>query len=51
VLDDTGGAPYATDHRPEFEPMLTFGYGAFWIHGHTIAPKMIAAAATAPGGH
>lgn len=39
VLDDTGGAPYATDHRPEFEPMLTFGYGAFWIHGHAVAPR------------
>ena len=39
VLDDTGGAPYATEHRPEFEPMLTFGYGAFWIHGHAIAQK------------
>ena len=48
VLDDTGGAPYATDHRPEFEPMLTFGYGAFWIHGHAIAQKF-AAAATAAG--
>jgi predicted transglutaminase-like cysteine proteinase len=33
VLDDTGGAPYLTTRRPEFEPMLTFGYGGFWIHG------------------
>ena len=46
VLDDTGGAPYSTDHRPEFEPMLTFGYGAFWIHGHAVAQKIAASSST-----
>lgn len=34
VLDDTSGAPYTTDRRPEFVPQLTFGYGGFWIHGY-----------------
>ncbi len=34
VLDDTGGAPYSTDRRPEFTPSLTFGYGGSWIHGY-----------------
>jgi predicted transglutaminase-like cysteine proteinase len=38
LLDDTGGAPYTAEHRPEFEPMLSFGYGASWIHGHRITP-------------
>jgi predicted transglutaminase-like cysteine proteinase len=36
VLDDTGGSPFTTDRRPEFSPMLTFGYGATWIHGHRV---------------
>jgi len=34
VLDDTDGPPYPTSRRPEFTPMLTFGYGGFWIHGY-----------------
>jgi predicted transglutaminase-like cysteine proteinase len=34
VLDDTGGAPYSSDRRPEFTPSLTFGYGGSWIHGY-----------------
>jgi len=34
VLDDTDGPPYPTGRRPEFTPMLTFGYGGFWIHGY-----------------
>lgn len=34
VLDDTEGSPYPTSRRPEFTPMLTFGYGGFWIHGY-----------------
>jgi len=38
VLDDTGGAPFTTDRRPEFSPMLTFGYGGFWIHGYPYVP-------------
>lgn len=32
VLDDTGAPPYTPDHRPEFKPVLTFGYGASWVH-------------------
>jgi predicted transglutaminase-like cysteine proteinase len=34
VLDDTGGAPYSTDRRPDFTPSLTVGYGGSWIHGY-----------------
>src|SRR5215210_8094074 len=34
VLDDSAGAPFTTDHRPEFTPMLTFGFGGSWIHGY-----------------
>jgi predicted transglutaminase-like cysteine proteinase len=36
VLDDTDGAPYPTDSRPEFTPMLTFGFGGSWIHGYAV---------------
>ena len=32
VLDDTGGPPYSPNNRPEFSPVLTFGYGAIWAH-------------------
>jgi predicted transglutaminase-like cysteine proteinase len=38
MLDDTSGAPFTTEHRPEFTPMLTFGYGGFWIHGYPHVP-------------
>ena len=38
MLDDTSGEPFTTDHRPEFTPMLTFGYGGFWIHGYPYVP-------------
>ncbi|HEX6740928.1 MAG TPA: transglutaminase-like cysteine peptidase [Sphingomicrobium sp.] len=38
LLDDTGGAPLAADRRPEFTPMLSFGYGGFWIHGYRYVP-------------
>jgi len=34
VLPDTGGAPFTSDRRPEFTPMLSFGYGGSWIHGY-----------------
>jgi predicted transglutaminase-like cysteine proteinase len=50
VLDDTGAAPYLTGRRPEFTPMLTFGYGGFWLHGYPArksdAATVSAAAAT-----
>jgi len=32
VLDDTGAAPYRPEQRKEFQPVLTFGYGASWVH-------------------
>jgi predicted transglutaminase-like cysteine proteinase len=38
VLDDTSGAPFTADHRPSFTPMLSFGYGGFWIHGYPYSP-------------
>ena len=37
-LDDTSGAPFTADRRPAFTPMLTFGYGGFWIHGYPYVP-------------
>lgn len=36
VLDDTGGAPFAADRRPEFQPMLTLGANRSWIHGKRV---------------
>lgn len=38
LLDDTSGNPFTSDHRPEFTPMLSFGYGGFWIHGYPYVP-------------
>lgn len=38
VLPDTGGAPFTSDRRPEFTPMLSFGYGGSWIHGYPYVP-------------
>lgn len=32
ILDDTGGPPYTPHQRPEFHPILTFGFGASWVH-------------------
>jgi len=32
VLDDTGGLPFTPERRPEFTPVLTFGFGAVWAH-------------------
>jgi predicted transglutaminase-like cysteine proteinase len=37
VLDDLGGSPIAADRRQGFEPMLTLGHNASWIHGRRIA--------------
>jgi predicted transglutaminase-like cysteine proteinase len=57
VLDDTEGRPYPVARRPEFTPMLTFGYGGSWIHGypHGVAakaptPTVAVSAASALGG-
>jgi predicted transglutaminase-like cysteine proteinase len=36
VLDDTSGPPFTTERRPEFRPIMTFGYGGFWIHGRRV---------------
>lgn len=37
VLDDLGGKPIAADRREGFEPILTFGANATWIHGRRVA--------------
>lgn len=47
VLDDTGGAPFATVRRPDFEPVLTFGYGGQWIHGRRVMRGLTATTAGA----
>jgi predicted transglutaminase-like cysteine proteinase len=39
VLDDLGGAPIAADRRQGFEPMITLGQNASWIHGHRVANR------------
>ena len=39
VLDDLGGAPIAADRRQGFEPMITLGQNASWIHGHRVAGR------------
>ena len=51
LLDDTEGPALRTDQRPEFTPMLSFGYGGFWIHGypyvaHSGRPAVTTAAAS-----
>lgn len=47
VLDDSGGAPFATSRRPDFQPMITLGHGGSWLHGRRVAPAPAAAAAAA----
>lgn len=48
VLDDSGTAPYVPEHRPEFSPVLSFGYGGSWVHAQLrVAPIAAAAAGTA----
>jgi predicted transglutaminase-like cysteine proteinase len=43
VLDDDNGAPYTTDRRPEFKPLMTFGFGGSWVHGYpALAHKPVA---------
>src|SRR5829696_8485256 len=46
VLDDLGGDPIPADRRQGFEPMLTLGQNASWIHGHKVAQDRRAGAAT-----
>jgi predicted transglutaminase-like cysteine proteinase len=46
VLDDLGGAPIAADRRQGFEPMITLGHNASWIHGHRVAGAKRAGVAT-----
>lgn len=36
MLDDSGGAPFTTDRRADFQPILTFGHGGSWIHGRRV---------------
>jgi predicted transglutaminase-like cysteine proteinase len=55
VLDDTGGTPYRPEQRKEFQPVLTFGYGASWVHQPVARQTSVAsgnpANAGADGGH
>jgi predicted transglutaminase-like cysteine proteinase len=44
ILDDTGGPPYTSSQRPEFHPVMSFGFGASWVHA---SPKIGAAVAAA----
>lgn len=43
ILDDTGGTPYRPEQRKEFQPVLTFGYGASWVHRPVAAQAVVAA--------
>ena len=36
ILDDNPGAPFTTEHRPEFKPQFTWGFGGSWIHGYSV---------------
>ena len=49
VLDDLGGAPTAADRREGFEPMITLGQNASWIHGRRVAGTGRAASANESG--
>lgn len=47
MLDDSGGAPVATEQRAEFQPMVTLGHGGSWVHGRRVnggAPAKVAVA-------
>jgi predicted transglutaminase-like cysteine proteinase len=46
VLDDLGGSPIPADRRAGFEPMVTLGSNAAWIHGHRIAGPVRTGVAT-----
>ena len=47
TLDDLGGPPVLMERRPNFEPMLTLGYGESWIHGRRRVPGSGVAAVAA----
>jgi predicted transglutaminase-like cysteine proteinase len=47
IIDDLGGAPVAADMRQGFEPMVTLGHNASWIHGRPVAASRLAIAASA----
>ena len=36
VLDDLGGRPVPAEYREGFEPFLTFGANATWLHGRRV---------------
>ena len=36
VLDDLGGKPVLAEYREGFEPFLTFGANATWLHGRRV---------------
>ena len=36
VLDDLGGKPVPAEYREGFEPFLTFGANATWLHGRRV---------------
>ena len=46
VLDDLGGSPIPSDRRQGFEPMLTLGHQASWIHGRRITAASRSGVAT-----
>ena len=48
MFDDSDAPPKPVEMRPDFEPILTLGHGASWLHGKRRAPELIAAKAVAP---
>jgi predicted transglutaminase-like cysteine proteinase len=44
ILDDTGGPPYTSGQRPEFHPIMSFGFGASWVHASPTTGAAVAAA-------
>jgi predicted transglutaminase-like cysteine proteinase len=50
MLDDDPGPPIPTDGRPEFKPLMTFGYGGSWVHGYPVIAQRPAAGTRAARG-
>lgn len=48
ILDDTGGTPYRPEQRKEFQPVITFGYGASWVHQPIVRRTAAAGAGAGP---